>query len=204
MTLTPITLTPHHTHPPSHSPPITLTPNHTHPQSHSPPITLTPNHTHPQSHSPPIIMKSFTSLVLAHIKASMPGTLDPQFTKISTEGAIYIAVHTAVIYLDKRNTYRNTYSSNSIETPQPPTALPHASHPPYPSLQPPTALPPSLQPPTALPPSLQPPTALPPSLQPPTALPPSLQPPTALPPSLQPPALPPSLQAPSSLPHPSL
>ena len=53
-------------------------------------------------------MKCVERLVMAHIKASMPGTLDPvQFAYRSNrpeEDAISITIHAAVTHLDKRNT----------------------------------------------------------------------------------------------------
>jgi gmma-aminobutyric acid receptor subunit gamma/cGMP-dependent protein kinase 2 len=46
---------------------------------------------------------------MAHINTIIPDTLDPlQFTyraNRSTDDAIFIALHTTVFYLDKRNTY---------------------------------------------------------------------------------------------------
>ena len=54
-------------------------------------------------------MKGSERLVMAHINTIIPETLDPlQFAyhpKRSTDDAIYIAFHTALSHLDKRNTY---------------------------------------------------------------------------------------------------
>jgi hypothetical protein len=48
-------------------------------------------------------------LVMTHINTIIPDTLDPlQFAyrpNRSTDGAISIALHTALLHLDKRNTY---------------------------------------------------------------------------------------------------
>ena len=56
-----------------------------------------------------VAMKCFERLVMAHINSILPDTLDPlQFAyrpKRSTDGAISIALHTALAHLDKRNTY---------------------------------------------------------------------------------------------------
>jgi hypothetical protein len=55
------------------------------------------------------IMKSFERLVKDRITSTLPDTLDPlQFTyrlKRSTDDAIAIALHSALSYLDKRNTH---------------------------------------------------------------------------------------------------
>ena len=57
----------------------------------------------------PVIRKHLERLVMGHIKASMPGTLDPlQFayrSNRSTEDCISIAIHTTLTHLDKTNTY---------------------------------------------------------------------------------------------------
>ena len=57
----------------------------------------------------PVIMKCFESLVMAHIKASITGTLDPlqssYRSNTSTEDSIPIAIHMARTQLDKRNAY---------------------------------------------------------------------------------------------------
>jgi hypothetical protein len=54
-------------------------------------------------------MKCLERLVMAHIKASMPGTLDPlqlsYRSNRSMEDPISIAIHTALTHQDKRNTY---------------------------------------------------------------------------------------------------
>ena len=54
-------------------------------------------------------MKCCERLVRAHINTIIPDTLDPlQFTyhhNRSTDDAIYIALHTTLFHLDKRNTY---------------------------------------------------------------------------------------------------
>jgi hypothetical protein len=54
-------------------------------------------------------MKCFERLVMAHINTISPETLEPlQFAyrpNRSTDDAISIALHTALSYLDKRNTY---------------------------------------------------------------------------------------------------
>jgi hypothetical protein len=56
-----------------------------------------------------VVMKCFERLVRAHIKANMPGTLDPlQFThrsNSSMEDAISITIQMAAICPDKRNTF---------------------------------------------------------------------------------------------------
>ena len=56
-----------------------------------------------------VAMKCFQRLVMAHINAIIPETLDPlQFAyrpKRSTDDAISIALITALSHLDKRNTY---------------------------------------------------------------------------------------------------
>ena len=56
-----------------------------------------------------VAMKCFERLVMAHINTIIPETLDPlQFayrTNRSTDDANYIALHTALSHLDKRNTY---------------------------------------------------------------------------------------------------
>jgi hypothetical protein len=56
-----------------------------------------------------VIMKCFQRQVMAHIKASIPGTLDPlQFPYSSSryaEDTVSIDIHTAVTHLEKRNTY---------------------------------------------------------------------------------------------------
>ena len=57
----------------------------------------------------PIIMKCFERLVLSHIKATLPPTLDPyQFAyraKRSTEDAICSALHPALTHLDNKDSY---------------------------------------------------------------------------------------------------
>ncbi|KAG5270393.1 hypothetical protein AALO_G00192100 [Alosa alosa] len=57
----------------------------------------------------PIIMKCFERLVMSHIKAILPPTLDPfQFAyraKRSTEDAICSALHPALTHLEKRDSY---------------------------------------------------------------------------------------------------
>lgn len=57
----------------------------------------------------PIIMKCFERLVMAHIKSTLPSTLDPyQFAyraKRSTEDAISSALHPALTHLDKKDSY---------------------------------------------------------------------------------------------------
>jgi hypothetical protein len=54
-------------------------------------------------------MKCFERLVMAHIYIIIPETLDPlqiaYITNRATDEAIYIALHTALSHLDKRNTY---------------------------------------------------------------------------------------------------
>ncbi|KAF7652167.1 hypothetical protein LDENG_00100700 [Lucifuga dentata] len=54
-------------------------------------------------------MKCFEQIVKTHICSSLPDTLDPlQFTYRSnraTDDAIALATHTALIHLDKGNTY---------------------------------------------------------------------------------------------------
>ena len=56
-----------------------------------------------------VAMKCFERLVMAHINTTIPETLGPlQFAyrpNRSTDDAIYFAFHTALIHLDKRNTY---------------------------------------------------------------------------------------------------
>ena len=56
-----------------------------------------------------VIMKCFERLVKDHITSTLPATLDPlQFVfrpNRFTDDAIVIAMHTALSYLDKRNTY---------------------------------------------------------------------------------------------------
>jgi hypothetical protein len=56
-----------------------------------------------------VAMKGSERLVMAHINTIIPETLDPlQFAyhpNRSTGDAIYIALHTALSHLDKRNTY---------------------------------------------------------------------------------------------------
>jgi hypothetical protein len=56
-----------------------------------------------------VAMKCFERLVMAHINAIIPDTLDPlQFTyrpNRFTDDAISIALHTVLSNLDKRNTY---------------------------------------------------------------------------------------------------
>ena len=56
-----------------------------------------------------VAMKCFERLVMAHINTIIPEILDPlQFgycPNRSTDDAIYIALHTALSHLDKRNTY---------------------------------------------------------------------------------------------------
>ena len=54
-----------------------------------------------------VIMKCFERLVMVHIKASMPGTLDPlQFASKRFHGTCHLnAIHMAITHLDKRNTY---------------------------------------------------------------------------------------------------
>jgi hypothetical protein len=56
-----------------------------------------------------VAMKCFERLVMAHINAIIPETLDPlQFAyrpNRSTDNAISIALHTALSHMDKRNTY---------------------------------------------------------------------------------------------------
>lgn len=53
-----------------------------------------------------VIVKCFERLIMAHIKASMLGTLEPlQFTYHSnrcTEDAIFIAIHTVITHLEER------------------------------------------------------------------------------------------------------
>ncbi|KAK3564097.1 hypothetical protein QTP86_007544 [Hemibagrus guttatus] len=57
----------------------------------------------------PIVMKCFEKLVLSHLIACLPPTLDPhQFaycSNRSTEYAISIAIHRALTHLDNNNTY---------------------------------------------------------------------------------------------------
>ena len=54
-------------------------------------------------------MKCFERLVMAHINTIIPETLDPLRFAChpyrSTDGAISIALNTALLHLDKRNTY---------------------------------------------------------------------------------------------------
>ena len=56
-----------------------------------------------------VAMKCFERLVMAHINTIIPETLEPlQFAyrpNRSTDDAISIALHTALLHLDKRNTY---------------------------------------------------------------------------------------------------
>ena len=56
-----------------------------------------------------VAMKCFERLVMSHINAIIPETLDPlQFSyhpNSSTDDAISIALHTALSHLGKRNTY---------------------------------------------------------------------------------------------------
>ena len=55
-----------------------------------------------------VAMKWFERLVMVHINSIIPDTLDPlQFALCpnrSTDEKIYIAFHTALSHLDKRNT----------------------------------------------------------------------------------------------------
>ncbi|KAI4878392.1 hypothetical protein NFI96_006905 [Prochilodus magdalenae] len=57
----------------------------------------------------PIVMKCFESLILSHIKRSLPSTLDPhQFAyraNRSTDDAVSLAIHTALNHLDSTNSY---------------------------------------------------------------------------------------------------
>ena len=56
-----------------------------------------------------VAIKCFERLVMAHINTIIPETLDPlQFAyrpNRSTDDAIFIALHSALSHLDKRNTY---------------------------------------------------------------------------------------------------
>ena len=56
----------------------------------------------------PIVMKCFEKLVLSHLKAALPPSLDPlQFayrSNRSTEDAISTALHSALTHLESRNT----------------------------------------------------------------------------------------------------
>ena len=67
------------------------------------------------------MMKCFERLDMAHIKASMPGTLDPlQFvyhSNRSTEDTISIAIHTAVthLFIDFSSAF-NTIVSSKLNT----------------------------------------------------------------------------------------
>ncbi|KAK3538533.1 hypothetical protein QTP86_006697 [Hemibagrus guttatus] len=60
----------------------------------------------------PIVMKCFEKLVLSHLIACLPPTLDPhQFAyhpNRSTEDAISTAIHLALTHLDTNNTYIRT------------------------------------------------------------------------------------------------
>ena len=57
-----------------------------------------------------VAMKCFERLVMAHINTIIPGSLYPlQFAyrpNRSTDYAVSIALYTALLHLDKRNTYR--------------------------------------------------------------------------------------------------
>ena len=56
-----------------------------------------------------VAMKCFEKLVMAHISTIIPETLDPLHfvyrLNRSTDDAIFIALHTALSHLNKRNTY---------------------------------------------------------------------------------------------------